>query len=258
MKVKHIIKKQLSHILLASMFVVPVIQAEEIEGLLTWSKRVELSTPVDGVVQKVFAQPGTIVAMGDVLVQLDPRSFKADLKFARAKLKSTKGENDEAQRELDRQMDMYDRTMLSEHDLQVAKNNKTTAEAAYLQAQSVLTKAKLNLEYSAIRAPFNSVVISTKAVAGMVVATESHPPVLVTVAEASRMLARIYVSASKLEQLVLNQGVKLDVSGNIFQGKIQSIALEPEQAGTKGYPVDIIFDTGDKLFRAGQKVKADI
>lgn len=234
-------------------FTSSMVTAEEYEGILTWSKRVELSTPVNGMVQKVFSQSGNIVAKGEVLVQLDPRSFKADLKFAKAKFKNANELSLEAKRELDRQTDMYDRTMLSDHDLQLAKNHLTSAQSEYLQVQASLTKARLNLEHSAIRAPFNAIVISTKAVKGQVVASEVTPPVLVIVAEAHRMLARFYSSADKVNDLVVNQGVKINVAGQVYQGKILNIALEPDKIQTDHYSVDVIFDTKEKVLRAGQK-----
>jgi len=106
-----------------TLFINTHVKAEEFEAKLAWSKRVELSTPVNGIVHKVFSEPGKIVAKGEVLVQLDPRIFKADLKYAEAKLKNSNEQSLEAKRELVRQLDMYDREMLSEHDLQVAKNN---------------------------------------------------------------------------------------------------------------------------------------
>ena len=227
--------------------------AEEFEGVLDWSKRVELSTPVNGIVQKVFSQTGKIAAKGEVLVQLDPRAFKADLKYAKAKFKNTNEQSLEAQRELDRQLDMYDRSMLSDHELQIAKNNFTAAQSNYLQAQAALTKAKLNLEYSAIRAPFNAIVINFSAIKGQVVASEITPPILVVVAEAQRMLARFYASVDKVNNLVANQGVEINVAGQIYQGKILSIALEPSKAKL-GYAVDVVFDSKDKVLRAGQKV----
>jgi multidrug resistance efflux pump len=147
---------------------------------------------------------------------------------------------------------MYDRTMLSEHELQVAKNNYTEARSLYQQAKASLTKAKLNLEYSAIRAPFNAIVLSTSAVKGQVVASEITPPVLVVVAEAKRMLARMHVTADKLDRFVVNQGAKVKVAGQTFKGKVTSIALE-EDAGKAGfYAVDISFDTEDMILRAGQ------
>lgn len=235
-----------------------IVTAEEHEGILSWSKRVKLSTPVNGMVQNVFSKAGDIAAKGEVLVQLDPRIFKADLKFAKAKLKNANELKLEAKRELERQTDMYERTMLSDHDLQLAKNNFTTARSEYLQAQASLTKAKLNLEYSAIRAPFNAVVISTIAVKGQVVASQVTPPVLVIVAEASRMLAKFYITDDKLHKLVINQGVTVDVLGQEYQGKILNIALEPDKIKTDFYAVDVIFDTKDKVLRAGQKTIVNI
>ena len=226
--------------------------AEEFEGVLGWSKRVGLSAPVSGIVQKVFSQSGRLAAKGEVLVQLDPRAFKADLQYAKAKFKNANEQSLEAKRELDRQLDMYDRSMLSDHDLQIAKNNFTAAQSNYLQAQAALTKAKLNLEYSAIRAPFNAIVINSSAIKGQVVASEITPPILVVVAEAQRMLARFYASVDKVNNLVTNQGVEVNVAGQTYQGKILSIALEYSKSKA-GYAVDVVFDSKDKVLRAGQK-----
>ena len=229
------------------------IVAEEYEAVLAWSKRVELSTPVNGLVQKVFAQTGKIVAKGDVLVQLDPRIFKADLKYAKAKYNNVNEQSLESKRELERQLDMYDRSMLSEHDLQVAKNNYTAAQSNYLQSQAELTKAKLNLEYSAIRAPFNAIVITSTAVKGQVVAAEVIPPILVIIAEANRMLAKFYVSSDKVNDLVLSQGVNINIAGKSYQGKLFSIALEQDKSKLGYYAVDVIFDSKKTALRAGQR-----
>ena len=250
--------KSLLFITALSFAVNSIVCAEEFEAHLSWSKRVELSTPVSGVVQKVFVETGKNIAKGDVLIQLDPRAFKADLQYAKAKIKNTGEQNQEAKRELDRQLDMYDRTMLSDHELQIAKNNYTAAQAHYHQAQAELTKAKLNLEYSAIRAPFNAVVISTSAVKGQVVASDVTPPILVVVAEAKRMIARFYISTGKVNNFVVNQGAKVNVAGHVFSGKIFTIALEAAQSVAGHYAVDVVFDSEDKLLRAGQKVTVDL
>ena len=234
------------------------VAAEEVEATLGWSKRVELSTSVNGIVQKVFAQTGKTVAKGEVLIQLNPRAFKADLKYAKANLKNTDEQRQEAKRELDRQADMYDRAMLSDHDLQIAKNNYIAKQAHYHQAQASLTKAKLNLEYSAIRAPFNALVVSVTAVKGQVVASAITPPVLVTVAQAQRMLARFYVKLDKVNDLVINQGVKVDIAGRNYQGKILIIGLETDKLKPDHYAVDVIFDTKSTLLRAGQKASVEL
>ncbi len=240
------------------LFTSSIVVAEEFTATLDWSKRVTLSTQVNGLVQKAYAESGKIVAKGDVLVQLDPRAYRADLKYAKANLKNTDAQTQEAKRELDRQADMYDRSMLSDRDLQVAKNNLTAAQAKYRQAQSSLTRAKLNLEYSAIRAPFNAIVIRTMAIKGQVVVSQIEPPVLVIVAEANRMIARFYTTADKLNDFIINQGAIVKVAGEEYQGKILSIALEPEKENLSNYAVNVIFDSKNKVLRASQKALVDL
>jgi RND family efflux transporter MFP subunit len=255
---KHNIKVFLISIVMLTLFLNATVVAEEFEATLSWSKRVELSTSVNGIVQKVFARPGETAAKDEVLIQLNPDAFKADLKYASAKLKNTHEQRKEAKRELDRQLDMYDRAMLSEHDLQLAKNNFTTAQAQYIQAQSALTKAKLNLQHSAIRAPFNAIVINVAAVKGLVVASTVTPPILVVVAEAQRMTARFYTMIDDVNELTVNQGVEINIAGRIYQGKISNIALEPDNLKLGHYAVDVIFDSKNTLLRAGQKVKVKL
>ncbi len=255
MTAKYNIKILFISLVIFGFFLNTIAVAEDFEATLGWSKRVELSTRVNGIVQKVFAQPGKVVAKGEVLIQLSPAAFKADLKYAKAKLKNTYEQRQEAKRELDRQVDMYERAMLSEHDLQLAKNNFTAAQAQYEQAQSILTKAKLNLQHSAIRAPFNAIVINVVAVKGQIVASTVTPPVLVIVAEAQRMMARFYTIIDNVNDLTVNQGVEVNVAGRIYQGNIFNIALEPDQLKPGHYAVDVIFDSKNTLLRAGQKVK---
>lgn len=235
-----------------------IARATELDATLAWSQKVELSTPVNGVVQQVFAQTGKIAAKGEVLVQVDPRGFNAQLKSARAKLKSAEQTYAEAKRELEREQDMYDRTMLSEHDLQIAKNNHVAALAKLQQAKSELTHAQLNVEYSAIRAPFNAIIIETRAVKGQVVSSAISPPVLVVVAEAHRMLARTYINADKVDSVVINQGASVKVGARTFQGKISNIGMETDNKKPAQYMVDVIFDSGNELLRAGQAAKVEI
>ena len=135
----------------------------------------------------------------------------------------------------------------------MAKNNYTAAQSDYLQSQAELTKAKLNLEYSAIRAPFNAIVIASTAVQGQVVASEISPPILVVVAEANRMLAKFYVASDKVNRLVLSQGVSINIAGKSFQGKLYSIALEQDKSKLGYYAVDVIFDSKKAALRAGQR-----
>ena len=231
----------------------PVAKADEVDAVLMWSERVELSTPVAGIVSKIFSETGKVAAKGEVLVQLDPRLYQAELKNKQAQLDHALSQQEEMKRELARQTDMYERTMLSEHELQVAKNNLAQASALYRKAQAELTEAKLNLEYSAVRAPFNAIVVKNNAVTGMVVNPEIRPNALVTVAEANRMVARGYVVASKINTFSLNQGATVSVAGVNYNGQVSMLAMEQDAQKPGLYAVDVTFSGKD--FRAGQLAK---
>ena len=118
--------------------------ALDIKAELDWARRVELGTPVKGVVQHVMAQSGQRLARNDVLLQLDDRAFKSRAKGLKAQVAHYKAEFVEAEREQERALELYDRTVLSDHELQVAKNNLIAAEARYQKGQMSLVQAELD------------------------------------------------------------------------------------------------------------------
>ena len=95
--------------------------AAEYDAVLDWNRKAKLSTPVSGVVAKVNVQPGDRVNQDDVLLQLDNGVMKANLEKAKADVEFYERSFKEAQRELDRNQELYDRTLIAEHDLEMAK-----------------------------------------------------------------------------------------------------------------------------------------
>lgn len=132
-----------------------------------------LSTGVSGVVKTVHVQSGDRVSKGDLLLSLDARRYKSEVRLANALLNKFRLSRDESARELERNKELYDRTVISKHDLQLVEIALAVAEADYVSAREQLVQAKLNLEYSELRAPFAGVVASVMAHEGMVVVNAS-------------------------------------------------------------------------------------
>jgi RND family efflux transporter MFP subunit len=243
------------HLFAASLLFAEVAYAENYPATLNWSRRLELSTPVSGVVQEVLVSPGDKVSKEAVLLRLDDAVFKAQLDSAQAILHSSDENLKELQRELQRTTELYNRTLLADHDLQVAKNNLVQAKADKEKARAAVALAKNNLHYSTLHTPFNAWVLSRNAEPGKVIAATLKPETLFVVAEADRMLARIWVGENKLAGLRKDSKATVRVNDQEFAGAIHAIGLEPEQKSTEAprYPIDIEFSTGDKLFRAGQQ-----
>ena len=72
----------------------------------------ELGVPVSGVTQSVYVDVGQKVVKNEKLLQLDDTVFKARVKQASSALQSQEAQYKEAERELKRAEELYDRTVL--------------------------------------------------------------------------------------------------------------------------------------------------
>lgn len=235
-------------------------QAAQFDATLQWSKRVAVTVPVSGVIQEVYVDTGQKVAKDDKLLQLDDTTFKARVNQTVSTLKSAEEQYKEAERELNRANELYNRTVLADHDLQLAKNAHIKAAAERDMARYAMVKAKQDLKYSTLRAPFNALVLERHAQVGMVISAELKPETLLVLADADQMLARMQVSDSQLPALKLGQAVKVFINSEQLDGVIKAIGFEPSRGSTGGtsYPVDIEFKISGRLLRAGQQVKVEV
>ncbi|MGD8782860.1 MAG: efflux RND transporter periplasmic adaptor subunit [Thioalkalispiraceae bacterium] len=232
----------------------------EYDAVLNWSQRTELGTVVSGIVDKVNVEVGDRVSKGDSLVQLDDSVFRARVAEYKAKLASVEEELKEAERERDRAIELYERTVLSQHDLQMAKNGYIRARAKYENARAALAARKYELKYSAIRAPFAAVVLIRNAQPGQIIATEYKQEPLISIAVANKMLATMLVSKDKIANIKKGKAAKVEVGGRSFSGTITLVGLEPITAKdkTNGYPVEVEFDVGEVQLRSGLAAKVTI
>jgi len=238
-------------------------QAEEFSASLDWSQRVELGFAVSGIVEKVFVNAGQKIKKNSALVQLDNDVFRAQVKKNKTLLVSAQEALNEARREQDRALELYDRTVLSDHDLQVTKNKFKLSQAELAKVQAELIASQHNLKYSTIRSPFDAVVLQRYAQPGQIIATQFRQAPLIVVAASDKMIARFFVKEDKLNTVVKNRMVKIIVAEHHYSGKIIAIGLEllkgdSSSAGTtSGYPVEVEFSVTD-LLRAGRTAKVEI
>ncbi|WP_456404933.1 efflux RND transporter periplasmic adaptor subunit [Thiolapillus sp.] len=137
--------------------------AEEHTVSLEPGRQLILGTLVSGVVQKVNVQPGQTVRQGEVLLKLDQREFQARLRRAQSRVARANSLFDEALREEERAIELYDRTLLSDHELQKAQIGKLEAESRKHDAAADLVQARLDLERSQVKAPVNGRIVEVQA-----------------------------------------------------------------------------------------------
>ncbi len=226
--------------------------AEDVAATLQWAQSVTLSVPVSGVVESVAVAAGQTVDSGTLLVKLEDTVFSARLDAAKARFQWHSRQQAETQKELDHAQELYDGTMLSEHELEVARIASDRARAEYEQAKADMAQAEFDLRHSAVRAPFNAIVLNVVAVPGQTVINRLQAEPLVTVAQRDRMHAYAEVARTAAYSLKPGQAVNVLFSGKVIGGKVAQMVQIPISEGK--YPLYVEFTPGNRKVLAGQKV----
>lgn len=228
----------------------------ELDGELAWGRRLELSVPLSGAVSEVWVEPGQRVAAGERLLALDRRLFVARLEQARAGLERAHQLQAEAQREWERAQELYDRTVLSDHELTLARIGAAAAVAARQQAGALVTEAELKLEYSRLEAPFEGLVVAVLVAPGQALSHRLQPQPLVVLADDRQLRAVVRVSAAQAAGLHPGREAQVEVNGQWLPGQLLRVGREPVDGG---YPAEIGFQAPTGFMPlAGQSLRIRI
>lgn len=244
-------------LLLGGLLLSGSLAAQDIPGASEWGRKVILSTPVSGLVSKVPVVVGDPVSRGTLLVEFDPRKYRARLAAAESLREAKRLLHEEAQRELQRSLELFDRTMLSDHDRQLAQIEATKAEAAFREAEAKLTEVRLRWDYSRVKAPFDGLVAAVHVKPGEAVVNRFEVIPLVTLVDHRRMLGRALVDERTLARVQVGDAAQIGVRGVWLEGEITAIGFEPasQLQGDAGYQLDVGFIPAKGMdLRSGEKL----
>lgn len=179
----------------------PTVEVETVEAqpLRLWQRypgrlqaveRVELRPQVQGLITRVLFEDGARVARGDLLFEIDPRPYEAEVAGAQAALASAESELRLAKAELKRAENLASRQAASQSQLDTARHNARRAQAAVAAAQARLRKARLDLEYTRIEAPVSGHISRARVTRGNLVEAGANAPVLASIVATDRLYAR--------------------------------------------------------------------
>ena len=130
-----------------------IVEDDEYIGRFDAMDRVELRSRVDGYLDEIHFTDGDLVTKDQLLFTIDQRPFQARLAQAQADVTSSQAVVDFTQEDLKRAVALADKGNLSQQVLDQRRQEYRVAEANLAAAQSALEVAKLDLEYTEIRAP---------------------------------------------------------------------------------------------------------
>jgi HlyD family secretion protein len=183
----------------------------EATGTINAVIMVQVGSQVSGTIAKLNVDFNSRVHKGDVIALIDPALFKgallqatADLENAKANLIAAQANLDKAKAALVQTKADYDRTaglasggIASQQQLDLAKANYdsanaavsgavanvTQAEAQVSQKEAAVTVAQTNLNYTVIRSPIDGTVVARNVDVGQTVAASLQAPTIFTIAQ---------------------------------------------------------------------------
>jgi len=121
------------------------------------SHQVEIVARVSGFLEKILYREGQVVEEGQVMFQMDPKPFQAQVNASKGEVENRKAQLWTAKANLDRIKPLAEQDAASKSDLDNAVGTVQSAEASVYESQAGLDKAQLDLSYTVIKSPFTGV-----------------------------------------------------------------------------------------------------
>lgn len=183
-------------VILGTAKVQEISETHEYVAQMEANQSVDLKARVSGfLVAKNFAD-GDLVKKDQTIFQIEPDQYQATLNSAQAGLLSAQAQMDLAQLDFIRISDLYKKNTSPKSDYDRSKAAFEVAKAGFKNAQSQEVLARLNLDYTAIKAPFDGILSDTPYSIGVLLGLNSEvlarvvslDPILVTFGISDRVV----------------------------------------------------------------------
>jgi RND family efflux transporter MFP subunit len=175
--------------------------------VVTGDRYVSVGVRVAGRIDRYFVEEGQSVRKGDPLVQLDDRDYRAAVTATEARLASARANLELADSELRRGQQLRGTGVISQQEYDVLANKAAVSRAAITQLEAELQQARINLDYTTLRAPADGVVLAKLKEVGEIAMMGgfSGSGDLIRLANLSDMRAEVDVNEADLNRVTLGQ-----------------------------------------------------
>jgi multidrug efflux system membrane fusion protein len=239
---------------------------DEFSGRLEAIERVEVRSRVGGAIKSVHFREGALVKQNDLLITIDPDPYAAEVARAEAQVAAAQARVALTKNEMDRGRQLSGTQIISQRDLDQRLNAHREAEANVRAAEATLQSAKLNLEYTQVRAPVSGRVGKLEITVGNLVAAGPGSPMLTTLVSVNPIYASFnadeQVVARAIESLGDGRGnseieripvemTTVTSNGTTYKGRMQLIDNQVD-ARTGTVRVRAVFDNAEGKLIPGQ------
>ncbi|HEY7642571.1 MAG TPA: efflux RND transporter periplasmic adaptor subunit [Steroidobacteraceae bacterium] len=147
------------------------------------SREVEVRARVGGIVLKRRFQEGSWIKQGEPMFLIDPEPVRARVASARAEVAVAKARLEEARRNRDRVLPLFEKNAVSQSRRDEAVSGYDVAAANLQSAESQQRMAQLDLEYTDVRAPISGLTSREVLSEGSLVSTDQQSSLLTKIVQ---------------------------------------------------------------------------
>lgn len=238
-------------------------------GKIQPETQVKINAEVSGEITELPVREGQAVKKGQLLVRIKPDAYQAQYERAQAVLASNEANLLKADAEYKRTTELYQKKLVSDADMDIAKATYQSAKAAHAQAVASLKEAKETLSKTTIYSPMDGVVSQLKSELGERVSgsTFTQGTEIMTVADLSQMEARVDVGENDVVLVSVGDTARISVDAYADKklvGTVSQIANTATSTGlgsqdqVTNFEVRIRLHAQGVQLRPGMSMTADI
>lgn len=121
-------------------------------------QHIQLKTLEEGYLEKILVDEGQVVKKGQLLFEIQPTIYLAEIQKARAEVLQAEAEREKTMIEVQNLQALVDSNIVSKNELTLAEAEMHKAEAHVDNAKAELNLMEAHLQFTKIRAPFNGTI----------------------------------------------------------------------------------------------------
>ena len=188
---------------------------------LEGQQTVEIRPRVPGYIVQMHVDEGDWVSKGEVLFTLNNEEYHQEVRSAKADIQAAKADVSTAEDEVERLQSLVDKEIVSQYQLQSAKNQLQSNKATLAQAEARLTNANVNLGYTEVKSPVDGIIGTIPYRIGSLVNSSISQPMTI-VSDISQVYA--YFSMSERELLEMAKTVSDDGRSQTIQQQVAEMS----------------------------------
>jgi len=180
----------------------------EAVGTVEPEHSVQVRAQVSGVLQSVLFKEGDKVKAGQLLFEIDPRTFQAAYNQAQAQLARDQAQLENSRVQRDRLEPLLKREFITQQEFDVAVTSTKSLEATVAADRALLEQARIQLEFSRMLAPISGRTGALAIKPGNLVPTAGGGVPLVTINSTDPILVTFSIPERQLEEIRRYQNEK--------------------------------------------------